>query len=760
MMRWNPAAGLLVLFVICGCSQPCFLTEKDYNQYCLLNGLPRDLESTSAVAATPPLPPDIPGTVEDPERPPRYISLQEAIAIALQQGMIGSQSVRFPGVAEDLVSFGGPLTGVVGSDSIRVFSLNPALIGANIDRELARFDTLWSTSMSWNNTDELVQGLGSFTNGMAASLVTSLVKPLATGGVAGITYENDYRLLSRPPTGTFGVLSPSYTSKLTFGVEQPLLRGAGVDINQVLPVFSGSNLFPGINGRRATGEGILLARTRFDQQRADFERVVNFQLLNVESQYWTLYGSYVSLYALDQAVRMSYEVWKVSLRQEEVGKIGPLELAGARAQYEQFRASRIQALDTVLENERLLRVLLGMVINDGKRLVPSDAPTLAPYQPDWAAALQDAFALRPELLMARQDLRTRQLNLIAQETFLKPDLRFQGTYTAVGTGSRLDGNGQFLDGSNTWRTGNALRAMASDHFNDWTLGLVANVPIGFRFEQGTVRQAKLQLAQAYGTLKEQEIKLQNQLAKQYRLIRTNYEVIRSRRAEREAWAERLNKYFEQVKAGKLIIGADTAQGTAIFDAQRQWTTALQNEYTAIVAYNTSLAQFQFVKGTIMPYNSIQIAEGPIPQCAQVRAVEHERERTHAVVLRERAAVTEGTYHGPGVSLGIPIVPTHEVPTLPALEEASRLHPLPSDFPGKPTGPAPASDTVTLPVPVPVPALRAAERTVQSPPAGLSIPVTPPAPAAPQPEPARVPPLGMPAERSAPMSSRLGIPVGG
>jgi outer membrane protein TolC len=513
-----------------------------------------------------------------------------------------------------------------------------------------------------------------------------------------------------------------------------------------LPAF---NLFPAVNGRRATGEGILITRLRFDERRADFERAVNFQLLNVEAQYWTLYGSYVSLYALDQAVRMSYEVWKVSLRQEEVGKIGPLKLAGARAQYEQFRASRIQALDTVLENERLLRILLGMVINDGKRLVPSDAPTLAPYQPNWAAALQDALALRPEMAIVRQDVRARQLNVIAQQTLLKPDLRFQSTYTAVGTGSRLDGNGQFLDGTGTWRTNNALRAMASDHFNDWTIGLVANVPIGFRFENGTVRQAKLGLAQGYAALKEQEIKLQNQLARQYRLIQTNYDVIKARRAEREAWALRLAKYAEQVRAGKLIISADTAQGTAIFDAQRQWTTALQNEYLAIVAYNTSLAAFQFAKGTIMGYNNIKIAEGPIPQCAQVRAVEHERERTHSVVLRERAAVAQGAYHGPGVSLGIPIVPTHEVPTLPALEEASRLHPLPTDFPGKLSGAAPASDAPSLPLSGP----RPAEPAVQSRPAGVPPPVTPPAPAAPQPRPG-------PALAPPPDPQRLGLPVGG
>src|SRR5207249_4669785 len=64
-------------------------------------------------------------------------------------------------------------------------------------------------------------------------------------------------------------------------------------------------------------------------------------------------------------------------------------------------------------------------------------------------------------------------------------------------------------------------------------------------------------------------------------------------------------------------------------------SALAQEYQAIAAYNNSLAAFEFAKGTIMKHDSVLIGEGPLPKCALVRAVEHERERTAALVLRER-----------------------------------------------------------------------------------------------------------------------------
>src|SRR5207244_5123969 len=122
------------------------------------------------------------------------------------------------------------------------------------------------------------------------------------------------------------------------------------------PVFAGSTLFPQLNGRRATGEGILIARIRFDQQRADFERAVHFQLLNVEAAYWNLYGAYVTLYSTEQAMRMAHITWKIGREQGEVGKVGREAVAGLRAQYEQFRATRVSNLGSVLENERLLRI--------------------------------------------------------------------------------------------------------------------------------------------------------------------------------------------------------------------------------------------------------------------------------------------------------------------------------------------------------------------------------------------------------------------
>src|SRR5207244_1548409 len=151
----------------------------------------------------------------------------------------------------------------------------------------------------------------------------------------------------------------------------------------------------------------------------------------------------------------------------------------------------------------------------------------------------------------------------------------------VGFGNRLDGNGTMLDGAGIPRPSNAFRSLASDHFNDWYLGLQLAVPLGYRLEHAVLRTARLTLAQSYDFLKDQDAK---------------------------------------------------------------------------------------AKGTILQHNNVAIQEGPLPQVAMVRAVEHERERSKALVLRERPE----PLRQPGVLAG-------QVPQ--DLPEQLEMPPAPANKPG-------------------------------------------------------------------------------
>jgi len=376
-------------------------------------------------------------------------------------------------------------------------------------------------------------------------------------------------------------------------------------------------------------------------------------LLNVEVAYWNLYGAYWNLYSREAGMRQAYQSYRTTKSKYDVGREKLANLAQARGQYELFRGQRLTALGTVLENERQLRKLLGLITEDGTRLVPLDTPTLAPFQPDWTTALNEALAMRPELVLAREDLKFRQLDLIAQRNQLLPDLRFTSTYDVNSIGNRLDGP----------TANNAFRALSDGGFNNWTIGLRLNVPLGFRAAHANVRIARLELARSYGVLQDQEQKTQQFLTLQYRRLFEFYEQIRAQRAQRMAFGEQLKARQAEVEIGKETLDI-------LLEAQRFWADALANEYNAIVQYNNTLAAFEFAKGTLLQHNNVQIAEGGLPCCAAVRAVEHHRQRTLGLVVKERENPVQHTQLGnrEEVSVTMPNLPADTAVSLPALME--------------------------------------------------------------------------------------------
>ncbi|MBY0229835.1 MAG: TolC family protein [Gemmataceae bacterium] len=679
------ATMALLLAVASGCKQRCYMSEQDWNRTTttLLEG--RELEPE--LSAQPLIKPSAsPQTLRDLERKTRFISLAECVATALEQGRVGQPSLLFPGTAQDnLVQFTG--RGVSGSDAIRVLALDPARAGAEIEAALSRFDAVLTSSLTYTTTDQPIgtpqqtfqAGAQTSIQQQDATASLALIKPLATGGVAGITFNVPYTYTNLPAR-----INPSYRPQLLFQFEQPLMQGFGVEINQLRNAFPTSILNPGVLNNQPTSEGILVTRLRFDQQRAEFERNVNQMLLNVEVAYWNLYGSYWTLYSREQGLRFAYEAFRISKAGFDSGRVAAGDYYKTRAQFEQFRAQRLQAIDTVLENERQLRALLGLPIEDGTRLMPSDAPTLAASNPDWHVSLQEALAKRPELHMARKDVKVAQLNLILAKNLLLPDVRLTSSYDFNSIGTRLDGAQAFPESNSDI---NAFRGLANGKYSTWTLGIRGTFQLGGRFASVQVRQAQLGLARSLEVLKDQELKAESFLENYFKRISTEYEQIRATRATREAYAEDL-------KAKQALFANGKIAPDPVLESQRFWADALANEYQAIVRYNNALAGFEFAKGSILQHDNVTVCEGPLPGCAAVRAVEHEKQRTAALVLRERAAPAITTCGGElpaPTALGqVPSLPAAMSITPPLAEVPALPAPIRTVEPMLPVLPAPAA----------------------------------------------------------------------
>src|SRR5258708_11341971 len=264
-MRWKTVfVGLAAtLAVTAGCKQQCFMTESDFNTP-VTAGI-KNLERDPTLGSQPLIGPVArPVNVLEPDRPIRYLSLAEAISIALEQGSVGTgQPIPSGSPFQDQdLQFSGRVST---PNSIRVLALDPAAVGTNIELALSKFDAVFNTSLSWTKTDRPVASpADTITSNGASSINTdgaeakmSLFKPLPAGGVAGITFDVPYQLTNLPSR-----VNPSYTPSVQFQFEQPLLQGFGTEINQLRQAHPGSLLLP--NGGVLSGlpqpgvEGILI----------------------------------------------------------------------------------------------------------------------------------------------------------------------------------------------------------------------------------------------------------------------------------------------------------------------------------------------------------------------------------------------------------------------------------------------------------------------------------------------------------------------
>ena len=578
-----------------------------------------------------PTSPAVPGvrTIRDPQAAIRLISLSECIALALENGRVGDTPLR-------------------------VLLYDPAMAGAAVDYALSRFDAIWQTSMNWETLDEPV-GVAAQTaltqqnslNLQRAELNSRLIKPLPTGGVTSLSLNTEYEFgdLNSP-------VNPAYRPRLVFGFEQPLLQGAGVTINQLRESHPGAVTLPFLT--RGNGPGILLARVQFDQSRAKLVAQVQDLLLQVEQAYWQLYAAYWNLYSREIGLKQAYQAWMVGKEQFKAGELTAPDLAQLEAQYFAFRVQRMDALGNgtgrpgVLEAERQLRQTIGLAAEDGYQLVPCDAPTEAAYLPCWQTAQSIALSQRPELHQARQEVKQAELRVRRANDYLLPDLRFGATYDINALGSRLDGPGDQ----------NALRNLAANNFNNWTLGLRLEVPIGFREAHSRVRIEMLRLAQQIARLNDQEQQAVLSLQRSYRELLQAQDRIPLLRARRQALAQQYQGQFELFKSG------EAGQLNVLLEAQRNWVESLREEQDGLVRYANALADFERQKGTLLEHDNVTIIEGELPNFARQRAEQYIQQRENAWQLRTRPVSASNALKPQDAMTPAPLVEwLRQVPTL-------------------------------------------------------------------------------------------------
>jgi len=436
---------------------------------------------------------------------------------------------------------------------VRLF--DPAIARTSVDEEEARFEAVLGAGIRHANIDSPVALGTEGSRNERTDADVDLSVPLRTGGRLQVRLP-----VSRTSTNNpFALLDPAYTTSLRAVITHPLLRGAGTAVTT-----------HGIRIARHQ-ETIATARTRLE---------IIAVLAAADRAYWRLHEAQQDL---EVAIRQ-YELAQTQLerarRRVQAGESPEIEMLRA----ESGVASRVESI-IIAENlrrsrQRELKRLMNMPevpMESAVELVVRTQPTPIRITPDEEAVVRLALANRMELLELELHLALDAAQIDVARNQRLPRLDAEAGYGLSGLGGSV---------SDAWRP------VPRRQFDDWSVGLRAEIPIGNEAAEARLRSAKLSRLQRLSSREARTQLVRQEVHDAIDRVRLSWQRIVAARRESELAQRTL-----EAEQRQFDVGLRTS--TDVLDAATRLAEAQQREISALVDHELSQIDLAVSTGTLL-----------------------------------------------------------------------------------------------------------------------------------------------------------------
>ena len=537
---------------------------------------------------------------------------------AMKLGLHNSEIIRESG------TFLSPSNRLLANPEFVASVFNPAIQETNVqfgqrgvEAATADFDTSLQSSMTWGGsstvqrTDNLGFSAGDTLDEDSGRFRASISKITGAGTQFSFSHNWDYSQNNQSfnlfPSSFYGT---SQAPSLGLQMRHPLLAGAGTKYTQIagprLGRFGGATSIVGVN------QGVVIARINSDITLTEFEVAIRNLVKDIEDLYWDLHLAYRIYHTQKVALDSAAQTWRMV---QGDPRRPAAEKAQSRDNYFEIKGRAEGARSDLYSAESRLRRLIGLPVNDGRIIRPSDEPITAEYSPDWKSSLVDALTRRVELRRQKWAIKSLQLQLTAARSLTRPQLD-------VVLGYNVNGFGDDLLGQSNRPHRSAYRSLANGDFRSWEAGVQFNMPLGMRTAQAQVRNLELRLAKARKALEEQEVEISHELAAAFQALDRAWATARIGFNRRKAAAESVRAYQAEYENGRT--SADL-----LLRAQVSLAQAEISYFSSLVDYNKAISELEFRKGRSLEHNNVRLAEGPWNNQAAYRdALRRAEARSH------------------------------------------------------------------------------------------------------------------------------------
>jgi outer membrane protein len=447
---------------------------------------------------------------------------------------------------------------------LKVQLVNPEIAAENIRQERARFEALFTTRALWSETDSPTASTLASAQQKLGQIEPGVRIPLRTGGTANVSLP-----VARTETNNqFSTLNPAFTSDLAFSISQPLLRDAGVDVNETSIRVAGYN------------QQISEAQAKL--------AVIN-QLAAVDRAYWRLYQAKRDLDVRQQQFDLASDQLARAQRQQAAGRVAEIEVVRAQAGVAQRLEAIITAQRSVLEQQRELKRLINradLPVDAQTLIEPQTPPRPVEYLFDDAAKeslLSTAEQSRMELL----ELELRLLADAAQVRFAEnqtnPRLDLDATYRINGLGASSQ---------------DSFKTLQRNQFEDWSIGANLEVPLGNEGANSRLREAVLTRLQRLSSKESRQQSVRQDVLDAIDRIDAAWQSILATRQ-----STILSTRTLQAEQRQFDVGQSTS--TQVLDAATRLAESQLAEIRAIVDYQLAQVELATATGTMLGASSVE-----------------------------------------------------------------------------------------------------------------------------------------------------------
>lgn len=397
------------------------------------------------------------------------------------------------------------------------------------------------------------------------SVTVDATQNLITGGNVDLNYSPSRSSVNQDVARGF-LFNPSWTGGLSLTITQPLLRNAGIELNKTF---------------------IKVAQNNAQVEHHVFRDRVMTVIASVEQTYWELVFANENLKVAQTALEAAEELLASNRAKKKAGIMSIVDVLQAEAAV----ASRVEqvliAERTIHDQEDQLRRLLNPgeeSLRQDMQITPTDAPVTVLEPLSLQEVIDTAIEQRPEIIQAKKNVESGEINKEFARNQLLPTLSLQGTIGLSGLGADY---------------GDSVSRNFSGDFYNYGAGMVLSYPLGNRAAISTYNKRQLEAKNAEATLTSIRQQVIVGVREAVRRVQTDFKRIETTRSARLMAEKQLQAERERLRVGLSIT-------RFVLDFQRDLATAQANELRAIVDYNKSLSNLARHKATTLDRYNLQL----------------------------------------------------------------------------------------------------------------------------------------------------------